>query len=78
MKVVLGFLCSGKARGFTPPARTKGLRFEATDMQFSAGEGDLVRGPGEAIMMAVAGRKDALDELSGPGSTALSLRLSFN
>lgn len=53
----------------TLPARknSKGLRLVATDADWATGKGDEVSGPGEAILMAIAGRSQALAELSGPG-----------
>ena len=37
------------------PWRVRGLRLVATDMDFSAGVGSEVRGPAEALLMAIAG-----------------------
>jgi len=53
----------------------KGLRLVATDVDWTAGEGSEVSGPGEALLMAVAGRPQALDELSGPGLDTLRQRV---
>ena len=48
--------------------RTRGLRLAATDVDWSAGRGPEVRGPGEALLLAMTGRTDAVrDELSGAG-----------
>ncbi|MFD3746975.1 maleylpyruvate isomerase family mycothiol-dependent enzyme [Nocardia sp. NPDC058633] len=61
---------------FALPGRyTKGLRFEATDVAWSSGKGPEVRGPGEAIALAVVGRTVALDDLSGDGLPELRRRL---
>lgn len=59
------------------PARrnARGLRFEATDLEWSSGDGPEVRGPGEAVLLALAGRPHALDDLQGPGRDVLSTRL---
>lgn len=46
-------------------------RWEATDAVWSAGEGPLVRGPLEAIVMVLAGRRHALSDLSGEGVAQL-------
>ncbi len=54
--------------------RTKGLQFVATDLDWSWGEGPAVRGPGEALLMAMLGRRDALKDLEGPGLATLSAR----
>ncbi|MEJ2866549.1 maleylpyruvate isomerase family mycothiol-dependent enzyme [Actinomycetospora sp. OC33-EN08] len=55
-------------------ARIRGLRLRATDLDWSTGEGDEVSGPGEALLMAIAGRSVALDELTGPGLPTLAAR----
>ncbi len=59
-----------------PGKYTKGLRFTATDVDWSSGEGPEVRGPGEAIALAVVGRTVALDDLTGDGLPELRRRLS--
>jgi uncharacterized protein (TIGR03083 family) len=50
--------------------RRKNFRFEATDLGWQAGDGAVVRGPAEAIIMALAGRPVALARLDGPGLPA--------
>ncbi|MGY0497893.1 maleylpyruvate isomerase family mycothiol-dependent enzyme [Nocardia sp. FBN12] len=61
---------------FAFPGRyTKGLRFVATDVTWSSGNGPEVRGPGEAIALAVVGRTVALDDLTGDGLPELRRRL---
>jgi uncharacterized protein (TIGR03083 family) len=47
--------------------RTKGLRFEATDVDWSWGDGAIVTGPGEALIMGMLGRTPALADCSGDG-----------
>jgi len=54
----------------------RGLRMIATDVDWSVGTGPEVRGPGEAILLAIAGRNAASDELSGPGTPTLRPRLN--
>ncbi len=54
--------------------RTRGLRLVATDLRFTAGAGAEVRGPAEALLMAIAGRRGAAGELSGPGQRKLADR----
>lgn len=77
LAVVLEFLTGPDARrGFVPAARTRGLRFVATDLDWSVGSGAEVIGPGEAVMMAVAGRAVALDDLTGAGVADLANRLA--
>ena len=52
---------------FGSKRRTRGLRLEATDVGWSWGQGPVVTGPGEALLMAMLGRRVALDDLTGPG-----------
>ena len=56
--------------------RIRGLRLVATDVDWAAGKGVEVSGPGEALLMAMAGRGDAVGELAGPGSSVLAGRVS--
>jgi uncharacterized protein (TIGR03083 family) len=55
--------------------RARGLRLVADDLDWSHGRGPEARGHGEALLMAMAGRRAALDELTGPGQTKLAQRL---
>ena len=55
--------------------RIRGLRLVATDLDWAMGKGAEVTGPGEALLMAMAGRGDAVDELAGPGSSVLAGRV---
>ncbi|WP_067545891.1 maleylpyruvate isomerase family mycothiol-dependent enzyme [Nocardia crassostreae] len=53
---------------FAAPGRyMKGLRWEATDIDWSKGSGPAVRGPGEALALAMVGRAVAVAELEGDG-----------
>lgn len=54
-------------------SRIRGLRLVATDLDWSTGDGPLVEGPAEPLLMAIAGRRTT-DELSGPGVPTLSAR----
>ncbi|MGE2834130.1 maleylpyruvate isomerase family mycothiol-dependent enzyme [Mycobacterium sp. SMC-4] len=52
--------------------RTRGLRLVATDLDWSAGRGPEVRGAGEALLLAMTGRVDAVrEELAGDGLSRL-------
>jgi uncharacterized protein (TIGR03083 family) len=75
LRVALDFLTGGRARGFVRPSRLAGLRFEATDLDWSEGAGPVLAGPAEALMLAVTGRPVALGELDGPGVPILRDRL---
>jgi uncharacterized protein (TIGR03083 family) len=75
LRASLDFLTGGRAVGFTPRRRTAGLRFTATDLDWTWGSGPLVTGPAEALMMALTGRRVVLGELDGPGVRVLADRL---
>lgn len=45
-------------------------------MEWSHGEGPEVRGPGEAILLALTGRAVVLDELEGEGVVVLKERMA--
>ena len=52
-----------------------GLRAVATDLDWHHGDGLEIRGPGEALLMALAGRVDALGDLHGAGVEKLAGRV---
>ncbi|OIN80543.1 maleylpyruvate isomerase family mycothiol-dependent enzyme [Mycobacterium malmoense] len=56
--------------------RIRGLRLRATDIDWAHGRGPEVTGPGEALLMAMAGRPAALTDLAGPGRATLAARLA--
>lgn len=65
-----------KDHRFYKSARKRaGLRLRATDTDWSVGDGPVVEGPLEAIVMALLGRKSACDELVGEGVETLRSRL---
>jgi uncharacterized protein (TIGR03083 family) len=71
----LDFVVSKKARrGFVGKALPP-LRFAATDLDWSHGEGSeeagLVSGPAIALALALLGRPALIDQLTGPGVPAL-------
>jgi uncharacterized protein (TIGR03083 family) len=55
--------------------RSKGLRLVAPDIGWWAGSGPEVRGPGEAILMALNGRGGAIQDLEGHGIQVLAARI---
>lgn len=63
-------------RDFTVAGRTvsAGLHLVATDGPFDIGAGPEVRGSTLALVMAMAGRTDYCDELTGPGVPTLRSR----
>ena len=55
--------------------RGRDLHLVATDLGWTSGKGPDVEGPAEAILMAIAGRPAALDDLSGAGLSTLATRM---
>jgi len=55
--------------------RIRGLRLAATDFDWAAGRGPEVRGPGEALLLCIAGRRGVAEELEGPGQAILRARI---
>ncbi len=54
--------------------RIAGLNLVATDMEWTHGEGPDVHGTGEALLMAMGGRRVALEDLTGDGVATLRSR----
>jgi uncharacterized protein (TIGR03083 family) len=55
--------------------RIQGVTLRATDMDWRHGQGPEVTGPGIALVMAMCGRKAALDDVFGPGVDVLRQRV---
>lgn len=55
--------------------RVRGLRLRATDLDWSTGRGPEVSGPGEALLLAMAGRPGITSELAGEGRPLLARRI---
>lgn len=55
--------------------RIRGLRLRATDIEWTHGSGPEVAGTGEALLMAITGRRGVVGELTGPGRPTLAARL---
>jgi uncharacterized protein (TIGR03083 family) len=55
--------------------RARGLRLVAVDVDCTHGHGAEVRGEGEALLMALAGRRAAFADLIGPGKATLLGRI---
>jgi uncharacterized protein (TIGR03083 family) len=53
----------------------KDLTLTATDLDWSTGAGPVVEGPAESLLMALAGRRGVVGELSGPGQPTLAERI---
>jgi len=59
---------------FGAKKRTAGLALRATDSDWSEGSGAEVTGPIEALVMVMAGRRAAVDDLAGEGRSLLASR----
>ena len=57
-------------------SNAKGLKLIATDVDWAVGNGPEVTGPGEALLMAAAGRATALTDLRGTGLPTLRQRVA--
>jgi uncharacterized protein (TIGR03083 family) len=55
--------------------RFAGLRFVATDLEWSEGDGPEARGPGGELLLLLTGRRAGLDGLDGPGRSEAAARL---
>ena len=64
-------------KGFVPKGRVAGLAYRATDLDWSGGPGDgaVLEGPAEALLLAICGRAVALADLTGDGVEVLRTRL---
>jgi len=76
LRAALDLLPTVKTKIFATKPIVEGLRLEANDIDWSTGDGPLVRGPGEALVMAAGGRTVALTELDGDGVSLLRDRLA--
>ncbi|MCU1388812.1 MAG: hypothetical protein JWL72_2150 [Ilumatobacteraceae bacterium] len=59
------FVTGGRAVGFAPGARLRGLQFVATDGDRHWGHGQVVHGPALSMLLAALGRRVAFAELGG-------------
>ena len=73
---VLDFLTSPTQLGFFPRRRLRGIALHDDDTGQSWGDGELIRGPGMAVMLAICGRPVAFGDLAGPGVPVLQSRLT--
>jgi uncharacterized protein (TIGR03083 family) len=74
LRSVLDAVLSDAGGNLGSVERSQGLRLVADDIDWSHGDGAEVRGAGEAILMAIAGRKDGVRQLYGPGLEQLANR----
>ena len=74
LRVVLDF--AKTAPTIKAKSRIAGLTLHATDLDWQTGDGPLVEGSGESLLMALAGRSGVTSELSGPGVATLAGRIT--
>ena len=74
--IALDFLTGPVPIGLVPLGRLRGIRWQATDMDRTWGEGQEIRGRAPQLMMAAVGRSAVLDALDGPGLPLLRQRIS--
>jgi uncharacterized protein (TIGR03083 family) len=72
----LELVCTEAGPLFNPRRNVAGLKLHASDIGWTTGDGPAVQGPGEAIVLAAAGRKAALADLEGDGVATLRQRIS--
>ena len=73
LRVVLDFARTAPPIGAS--RRIRGLTLVATDLDWSAGKGPVVEGPAESLLMAIAGRRGVVGELTGAGQPTIAGRM---
>jgi uncharacterized protein (TIGR03083 family) len=73
---VIDFLTGPTQVGFFPRRRLRGLVLHDDDTGQTWGDGELIRGPGVALMLAICGRTVGFESLAGPGVPVLRSRLT--
>jgi uncharacterized protein (TIGR03083 family) len=74
-RAILDFLASPKAtRGFVKRGHLNDLTWRCTDLDWSSGDGPVVQGPSEAVILAMVGRSVAYGDLAGTGADVLRSR----
>jgi uncharacterized protein (TIGR03083 family) len=76
LAVTFNLLGTVLSPGFAIGSRLHGLRFETTDTGWTTGAGAVVRGPAEAVVLAMSGRTAAWADLTGDGAELLRDRIS--
>ena len=64
----------GKGYPFGTKKRIAGLHLVASDAEWTTGQGPEASGPLEALVMVMAGRRAALADLTGPGTSTIEGR----
>jgi uncharacterized protein (TIGR03083 family) len=77
LRTSLDFVVRPKASlAFAQRRHHKGVRHEASDLDWSHGDGPLVRGPARSLLAVLCDRPAPLDDLTGDGVAVLRSRLS--
>jgi uncharacterized protein (TIGR03083 family) len=76
LAVTFYHLATMPSPGYAVGTRLRDLRFEATDTGWTTGSGAVVRGPAQAVVMAMSGRTAAWGDLAGEGTELLRHRIS--
>ncbi|HEY1624666.1 MAG TPA: maleylpyruvate isomerase family mycothiol-dependent enzyme [Streptosporangiaceae bacterium] len=76
LAVTFYHLATVPSPGYAVGTRLRDLRFETTDTGWMTGSGAVVRGPAEAVVMAMSGRTAAWSDLAGDGVELLRQRIS--
>jgi uncharacterized protein (TIGR03083 family) len=76
LAVTFNLLGTVPSPGFAVGTRLRGLRFETTDTGWTTGAGAVVRGPAEAVVLAMSGRTAGWAGLTGDGAGLLRERIS--
>lgn len=75
LRVAFRHLTDQPSPGYAMGDRLHGLRLEATDTGWVHGNGPVVRGRAEALLLGIGGRPWAFDHLEGEGLTLLRSRV---
>lgn len=75
LNVVLNTLAKAP-KGIVPRGALQGLRFQATDIDWSHGSGPSVTGTSDSLLLALTGRIAGLADLSGEGAAGFAARIS--
>ena len=76
LAVTFHHLATAPSPGYAVGSRLRDLRLETTDTGWAIGKGPVVRGPAEAVVMAMSGRTAAWADLAGDGVELLRQRIS--
>lgn len=74
-RAILDFLVTPKGtRVFMKRGHLNNLTWRCTDLDWSSGDGPIVEGPVEAVILAMLGRSAAYEDLAGTGVDVLRTR----